>query len=280
MPLLRAPPAQVHQRTPVNSVHRWTSLDFWKSTRNSSEVARYYRSQVRGGTNTDISNTTLGVYYKFNEGITGTSSIDNTVLDYSGRLSNGSWTGYSTTSRNTGSMIVLGSAADSEYLDPIIYSENPQVGDLQTSLEAKGTWYDANNNSTFINLMPSWILEDAEKPDDDVRMISHIVATYFDKLALQIEAIPKFKHTTYTSASHEALPFAQHLPQSLGLYAPEIFVESEVMEKFLNRSQDKLFQNDVAEVKNLIYLNLYNSLAGIYKAKGTEKAVRNVLRCF
>jgi len=253
---------------------------FWKDTRDSSQIARYYRSQVRGGTNTDISNTTLGVYFKFNEGITGTSSIDSTVLDYSGRLSNGSWAGYATTSRNTGSMIVLGGAETTEYLDPIIYPQHPQVASLQKTLEAKGTGYDANNNSTLVNLMPSWVLEEAEKPDDDVRMISHIVATYFDKLALQIEAIPKLKHTTYTSASHEALPFAHHLPQSLGLYSPEIFVESEVMERFLNRSQDKLFQNDLAEVKNLIYLNLYNSLAGIYKAKGTEKAVRNVLRCF
>ena len=47
------------------------SLDefrFWKGRRNSNELARYWKSQVRGGTNTDISNTTLGVYYKFNEG--------------------------------------------------------------------------------------------------------------------------------------------------------------------------------------------------------------------
>jgi hypothetical protein len=259
------------------------SLDefrFWKVRRNSSEIARYYNTQVRGGTNTDISNTTLGVYFKFNEGITGTSSIDSTVLDYSGRLTNGSWTGYSSTSRNTGSAIVLASAATSEYLDPIIYSQHPEVAALQNSLEAKGTFHDANNNSMFVNMMPSWILEDAENETDDVRLISHIVATYFDKLFLQIETIPRFKHTTYTSASYEAYPFSQHLPQSLGLYSPEIFVDAEVLERFMNRSQDQLFQKDVAEVKNLIYLNLYNSLAGIYKSKGTQKAVRNVLRCF
>ena len=56
-----------------------------------------------GGTNTDPDpeidsvqkvNTALGFYYKFNEGITGTGSVDKKVLDYSGRVSNGTWTGY------------------------------------------------------------------------------------------------------------------------------------------------------------------------------------------
>ena len=55
------------------------SLDefrFWKTKRTSKEIGRYWFSQVFGGTNTDEANTTLGVYYKFNEGNTGTSSID------------------------------------------------------------------------------------------------------------------------------------------------------------------------------------------------------------
>ena len=99
------------------------SLDefrYWKTARNGEEIGLNYFTQVRGGTNTDTANTELGVYYKFNEGITGTSSIDSIVLDYSGRISNGVWTGYpGSTARNTGSAMVSASAATSEFEDPI-----------------------------------------------------------------------------------------------------------------------------------------------------------------
>ena len=64
----------------------------------------------------------------------------------------------------------------------------------------------------------------------------------------------------------------------MGLQSPEIFVDSSVMEKFLNRSETQAFKNDLDEIKNLIYLNLYNNVTYLFKSKGTEKAVRNVLR--
>ncbi len=79
---------------------------FWKVERTAQDIGRNWFGQVRGGSNTDISNTTLGVYYKFNEGITGVTAQDSVVLDYSGRVSNGTFTGYTSTTRNTGSAIV------------------------------------------------------------------------------------------------------------------------------------------------------------------------------
>ena len=108
------------------------SLDefrYWKTQRSSKDIGRFWFTQVGGGTNTDPKpftdtqdkvNTDLGVYFKFNEGITGITATDSTVLDYSGRVSNGTWTGYSTTSRNTGSAIVISQAAIKEFKDPII----------------------------------------------------------------------------------------------------------------------------------------------------------------
>jgi hypothetical protein len=92
---------------------------FWKAERTAEQVGRNWWTQVRGGTNTDDANTTLGVYYKFNEGITTDSTTDATVLDYSGRISNGAWTGYSSlASRNTGSAMVSSSAATTRVLRP------------------------------------------------------------------------------------------------------------------------------------------------------------------
>ena len=82
---------------------------FWKTKRNSLQINRYMIEQVGGGTNTDDANVTLGAYYKFNEGITQTTSIDQTILDYSGRISNGTFVGYNTTVRNVGSAFVSSS---------------------------------------------------------------------------------------------------------------------------------------------------------------------------
>ena len=259
------------------------SLDefrFWKVARNAQEIGRNWKTNVYGGVNTDISNTTLGLYYKFNEGITTTATIDNIVLDYSGRLGNGIWTGYDTKSRNTGSAIVSASAAAAEYPDPIIYSTHPDVVSLKQALLESGSFHDSNNNNSFLSLMPAWVIEDQDDKTSELRKLSHIAGVYFDKLFLQISALPSFKSTTYTSASYKPYPFAEHLPQSLGLYSPEIFIDSNIMEKFLNKNDSLSFESDLMETKNLIYLNLYNNLASIFKNKGTEKAIKNVFRCF
>ena len=260
------------------------SLDefrFWKVARDASQIGRHWFTQIRGGVNTDISNTSLGMYYKFNEGITGDSTIDSNVLDYGGRLCNGTWTGYTSNSRNTGSAIVSASAAIREYLDPIIYEENSKVSTLKTNLLNSGSYHDGKNSALFVNQFPTWIIEEDDAVEDsDLQKISHIVGAYFDKLYLQISALPQFKHHAYPSASVGALPFARHLPQSLGLYSPELFIDATLPEKFLNRSDTALFESDLYELKNIIYTNLYNNLANIYKAKGTEKAIKNVFRCF
>ena len=263
------------------------SLDefrYWKVRRTPKEIGDNWFTQVRGGVNTDISNTTLGLYYKFNEGITHTASVDSIVLDYGGRICNGVWNGYVANSRNTGSAMILAKASPREYKDPIIYSFHPDVSSLKTELLDTGSYHDAQNNANFVSMLPAWIIEEDEQVANskvtNLQMISHIMGAYFDKLHMQITQIPKLKHQIYTSASYKPLPFAQHLPQSLGLYTPEIFIDSTVLEKFANRTLTGSFEEDLNDTKNLIYLNLYNNLTNIYKSKGTEKAIRNVMRCF
>jgi len=254
---------------------------FWKTARNGQQIGRHWFTQVRGGSNTDISNTTLGIYYKFNEGITDTASVDSVVLDYSGRISNGAWTGYGSNSRNTGSAIVSASAAAVEYRDPIIRSTHSELSTLRTGLLGSGSYHDGTNNSMFLYYLPTWIIEEHEKDENiNLAVLSHIIGSYFDQLYLLTQQVPKLKYPTYTSSSYKPPPFSRHMPQSLGLVMPDIFVDASVMEKFLNRDDTTLFQNDLNDTKNLIYLNLYNNLSNIFKAKGTEKAIRNVLRCF
>jgi len=53
-----------------------------------------------------------------------------------------------------------------------------------------------------------------------------------------------------------------------------------VLEQILARDEQKLYEDKLHNIKNLIYKNIYNNLSYINKSKGTEKAFRNLFRCF
>jgi len=268
------------------------SLDefrYWKTQRTSKDIGKYWFTQVGGGTNSDpepgitainLVNTNLGVYYKFNEGITGITSTDNTVLDYSGRVTNGTWTGYTSNSRNLGSAIVSASAATKEFKDPIIYPTHPSVTSLESELAGSGSWHDTNNNASLYGAMPGWVSEEDELGSKDLKYLTQIMGSYLDTLHLQIEALSKLKDKTYPSGSNKPLVFANRLLESNGLIAPEMFLDADILEKLADRSEKRLYEKTLTDIKNTIYQNIYNNLSFIYKSKGTEKSFRNLIRCY
>ena len=269
------------------------SLDefrYWKTQRTSKDIGRYWFTQVGGGVNTDpkpyittqeLANTNLGVYFKFNEGITGIASIDSTVLDYSGRYSNGTWTGYNANSRNTGSAIVSSSAATHEFLDPIIYDSHPKVKALKTELQLSGSSHDVNNNAAIYNSIPAWIAEEDTEGTKNVKYLTQILGSYFDSLHLQIDNLNTLGSKRYVSGSFEKpIPFAEKLVSSTGMVAPNLFLDADLLEKLADRSEDRVYAMSLHDIKNTIYQNIYNNISYIYKSKGTEKAFRNLIRCF
>jgi len=262
---------------------------YWKTERDAQQIGRFYIDQVGGGTNTDdvkhddITNkVSLGVYYKFNEGITGVSTTDSTVLDYSGRISNGTFVNYSSTSRNTGSAIISSSAAQKEFEDPIIYSYHPDVASLSTSKKSSGSMHDHENASSLYKSMPAWIAEQDEEESKNLKYLTQIMASFFDDLYLQIEKLPRLKDINYPDDTNyeKPLPFADRLLSSRGYEAPELFADISDLGKYLERDEKKLFEKKLYEVKNIIYQNIYNNLSYIQKSKGTFKSLRNFLRCF
>ncbi|HHZ96603.1 MAG TPA: hypothetical protein EYN67_13880, partial [Flavobacteriales bacterium] len=269
------------------------SLDefrYWKTQRTSKDIGRYWFTQVGGGVNTDplpyietqeMANVNLGVYFKFNEGITGVEATDSTLLDYSGRYSNGTWTGYTTKSRNTGSAIVSSSAATHEFLDPIIYSFHPAVSALSTSLKLSGSVHDVNNNAAVYNSIPAWITEEDIEGSQNVKQLTQILSSYFDTLQLQVENLSTLKDIRYMSGSFaKPLPFAEKLLTSTGMVAPNLFLDADLLEKLADRSEKRLYEKSLHDIKNTIYQNIYNNISFIYKSKGTEKSFRNLIRCF
>jgi len=263
---------------------------YWKTERSAEEIGRFFIDQVGGGTNTDnvkysdvTNKVNLGVYYKFNEGITGDPSIDKKVLDYSGRISNGTYINYnSSLTRNTGSAIVLAGAAIKEFKDPIIYGTHPDVSNLLTNKTISGSAHDYENASSLYKSVPAWILEDDEQNSNNLKYLTQIIGSFFDDMYMQIEKLPSLKNVNYADEAfyEKPLPFAERLLESRGYAAPELFADVSDLAKYLNRDEKKLFENKLHEVKNTIYQNIYNNLAFIQKSKGTEKSLRNFLRCF
>jgi hypothetical protein len=259
------------------------SLDefrFWKSKRTSKNIGRYWFTQVNGGSNTDVANADLGIYFKFNEGITGVNSIDSVVLDYSGRVTNGNWTGYNTSARSTDSAIVLANAAPSEFKDPIIYIENPLVSSVLAEMKASGSYHDYNNPASLYGNMPNWIVDEDENESGNLKNLTQIMSSYFDTLHLQIEQLNTLKNITYVSSSNKEIPFANELVNNTGLVANNMFTSADVLNQIFTRDETKNFEEDLFDVKNIIYKNVYNNIVDIYKSKGTEKSFRNLIRCY
>jgi hypothetical protein len=257
------------------------SLDefrFWKQKRSDKDIKRFWHTQVGGGTNTDDSNTNLGVYYKFNEGIFDNQNISNydkKIIDYSGRVSNGTWTGYVVGSRDTGSAFLQGSYSKSEFKDPILYSNHPDVIQLLSEKTSLGKEHDLENNSAMINSFPQWMLDE---DSDQLKNISQLASEYFDDLFLKIKFLPQIQNASYTAG--KPLPFASRLLESHGFTTSDIFTDATILENLLSRNENENFEDKIYNVKNFIYQNIYNNLRYIYRSKGTEKSIRNLIRCF
>ena len=260
------------------------SLDefrFWKARRTSKVINRNWFQPIAGGSNTEDNNTALGCYYKFNEGITTNNSTDASVLDYSGRLTNGTWTGYSSASRNTGSCFVSASVISVEEPDPIIYSTHPDVVSLSSEMQTSGSDYDTTNTTYLFQKLPQFIQDEDIDNDDDVKKLFQIISSYFDTIYSQTKVLPELTQKNYFSSSMKPLPFANKLLESRGFMTRELFVDTEVLEFYRgNDLQNLKYGENVNKIKNQIYHNIYNNLDYILKSKGTEKSMRNFLRCF
>jgi hypothetical protein len=262
------------------------SLDefrFWKVKRTAEQIYNNWHRDVGGGTNTDDANTNLGLYYKFNEGIVGDSSFDSVVLDYSGRIANGTWNGYVAGARNTGSAFQSSSHAIAEVEDPIIRSTHPDVVSTLAELKLSGsTWDSQNTTNLFFKTVPEWMKEeDTDLGEDNLKKIYQIMSSYFDTLYAQTTSLTSLKDTVYPLNQGKAIPFAKRLLQNKGFVANDILLNTNLLEKIEGVDDQKThFEKDISEIKNLIYTNLHNNLDTILKSKGNEKSIRNTLRCF
>ena len=294
---------------------------FWKTARTPKEISRFWFTQIAGGTNTDNNKFSgsaapveLGFYYKFNEGNTGNTTTDATVLDYSGRISNGAWTGFiADKSRVAGplaSAMIESSASAVEFKDPIIYSSHPDVSALSSSLIQEGQEWDIQNNAALYHTLPEWITsDDREMQGETLKKLMQVLGMYYDTLQMQIRSLPSVVGKTYPTTKilhhdpnassisfspgrtspgktrtenffNKPSPYGQNAVEDFGMIAPEIFAGVDALAQLASRDEVREFERKLYDVKNLIYQSIYNNLTYIYKSKGTEKSFRNLIHCY
>lgn len=257
---------------------------FWKTQRTGKQIYQYINFDIGGGANSDDQSSDLGVYYKFNEGIQSTissiSPYDTVCLDYSGRITNGSLINYSYDVRVSGSAIESRFSNAIEKGDPIIYKSHSDYIQTLEQYQSTGSVYDFSNTNSFINLIPSWILDEEEKSSGELKKLTQVLSSYFDTLSLQIEYINKFRNTDYIEEREKPMPEFIKVLNSAGFDLQDIFSDASIFEELLSRNDEINFEEKINVVKNTIYKNIYNNLAYIQKTKGTEKSFRNLLRCF
>jgi hypothetical protein len=250
---------------------------FWKARRTSEQIYNSWFTHIGGGTNKNDANLDLGLYYKFNEGITGDASLDGIALDYSGRINNGTIAGYASGFRNTGSAITE-KLSEPEFLDPIIYSAHPDVVAKKAEYKTSGSLADLENSSTIFGYFPSWMQEEDDQSGSQLKYLAQVMGSYFDTLWHQINFTNRIHDNHYISGSNKALPFAKELLYDRGFVVPDLFVDATITENLLKKDDNEVYDKQINEVRNTIYHNLYNNLETIYKSKGTEKSFRNFFR--
>jgi hypothetical protein len=176
---------------------------FWKVKRTPEQIYNTWFTQVGGGTNKNDANLDLGLYLKFNEGISGNDSLDSLVLDYSGRISNGVVDGYVSSFRSTGSAITE-ALGQPEFLDPIIYSSHPDVVSKKAEYKTSGSLADIESTSQIISYFPGWMQEEDELQGKQLKYLSQVIGSYFDTLWHQINFIDKIHDNHYISGSNTA----------------------------------------------------------------------------
>jgi hypothetical protein len=250
---------------------------FWKIARTSKEIGRNWFSQVGGGTNTDVSNVDLGVYYKFNEGNIGKDYQDSVVLDYSGRISNGNFIGYTGSygQRSTGSAI--NDKGYAEFRDPVIYSAHPDYIEQRQQLLDSGSLWDRQNPSSIHSYFPEWVLSEDRESDLNLRRFSQTLASYLDELTILIQDLPRLRDVEYLSGSHKPMPFSNKKLESMGFNTYNLFKDAEKIERFLDKNEQENYEDKIHNIKNFIYNNVYNNLTSIFKSKGNEKSLKQLL---
>jgi hypothetical protein len=265
-----------------NQVTQTSVDDFRVYTRRltEEEIYKNWFLSLDGGKNSDdeVLSSSVSLYYKFNEGITQTSSIDQLVLDYSGRDTNAVFVNYASNCRLTSSAFIDFGLREEK--TPIMYSFHPDVQMSQSYYENIGEGYDNRNDDSFYKMFPMHLQEEDYDSDNNLLKLSHIIGSYFDELYFQIKELTEVKNTSYLQSGSYNSEISTRLLSSYGINITDVLQQSSVAEIFSNIGDQFIFEKNIDKIKANIYKNIYNNLINVYKSKGTENSIRSIFRAY
>jgi hypothetical protein len=130
------------------------------------------------------------------------------------------------------------------------------------------------------NSMPSWILDDDANNGDILTNFLQTLSSYLDTLYLQISTYKSLKNKDYLNYEGKAPPFSDLLLTSNGFDLPALFLNTDIVQSLFDQDTKRTYDEKINDLKNIIYKNIYNNLNIIYKSKGTENSIKQLIKTF
>ena len=206
----------------------------------------------------------VALNYRFNEGIVGTSSIDQVVVDYSKSTLHGVILNYTSTARVSGTSMALDPG------DPILYSFHSGVIVFSSSQELSASAYDNINNNQIKNLIGEYILSADAEQESLLTSFSFAMARFFDELKLYIDQFENLRITNYQDTNQTPDLFLPFLTRYFGWKVTDHFGDSNPLEFFFGDGVLSTGSLDTSlfEIRNQFWRRILNNLPYLLKTKG------------
>ncbi len=210
------------------------------------------------------------LHYKFNEGVTGTGSVDSFVVDYSQSGLHGRYLNYVADESR-----ISGSVMNADPGDPILYSFDDRVVAFTSSLGLSASLYDLNNNNNIFNLIPEGVLLEDDLANGLLRSFSLAMARFFDDIKLYMDQFVNARITNYDNIDETPDIFLPHLKRYFGWKISEHFNDANPLEFLFG--ENVLFtgslDTSLLEIRNQFWRRTLNNFPLLMKSKGTRKNV-------
>lgn len=204
------------------------------------------------------------LYYKFNEGIVGTSSIDSVVVDYSKSGLHGLIYNYNSTVR------VSGTSMSDDWGDPILYSFHSGVMAFTSSLELSASSYDKQNNNSIFNFVPEYVLREDQETENLLQPFCLALARYFDQIKLYVDQFDNTRITNYDNVDESPDIFLPMLQKYFGWKVTDHFGDSNPLSFFFGEgvSVSGTLDSSLQDIRNQFWKRILNNLPYLLKTKG------------
>ena len=240
------------------------NLDEVRVQHTASELyhQRYYSRPID-------SNDFVKLRYTFNEGTTGTSSVDLNVVDWSKSNLNGLFSGYNASCRVSGNVMLTDPG------DPILYSFHSGVISFTSSIELSASTHDADNNNYILRLVPSGLLIEDGKQENLLEAFALVMGRYFDQLKMMVDQFSNFRSSNYTEFNETPDLFMGTVLKYFGWNATQSFDNANPLSFFFGENvlSSGSLDTTLEDVRSQFWKRILNNISYFFQSKGKRHSV-------